>query len=156
MRWLFIEEDRVASKSPVKHSAIFCLFPSKKFLPIIQNSAVGNFSPKTEGTKTKAARCLFFMMSFPSCKFLIPCNLLLLLTFCQICLLVKETAEIETGKAEKSSREQANIRQKLGLVWRNRKKISQIITDYFFLPFFLLIILCGYSTCNNDRRTSLF
>jgi hypothetical protein len=26
----------------------------------IQNSAVGNFSPKTEGTKTKAARCIFF------------------------------------------------------------------------------------------------
>ncbi len=31
--------------------------------------------------------------------------------------------------------------QKLGLVWRNRKKISQIIKDYFCLPFFLLIIL---------------
>jgi hypothetical protein len=27
------------------------------------------------------------------------------------------------------------------LVWRNRKKISQIIKDYFHLPFFLLIIL---------------
>jgi hypothetical protein len=34
------------------------------------------------------------------------------------------------------------MRQKLGLVWRNRKKISQIIKDYFYLPFFLLIILC--------------
>jgi hypothetical protein len=44
--------------------------------------------------------------------------------------------------AEKSSRDQANRRQKLGLVWRNRKKISQIIKDYFCLPFFLLIILC--------------
>jgi hypothetical protein len=28
-----------------------------------------------------------------------------------------------------------------GLVWRNIKKISQIINDYFNLPFFLLIIL---------------
>jgi hypothetical protein len=54
---------------------------------------------------------------------------------------VKETAEIETGMAEKSSWDQANIRQKLGLVWRNRKKISQIIKDYFYLPFFLFIIL---------------
>jgi hypothetical protein len=36
----------------------------------------------------------------------------------------------------------ANRRQKLGLVWRNRKKISQIINDYLCLPFFLLIILC--------------
>jgi hypothetical protein len=44
--------------------------------------------------------------------------------------------------AEKSSRDQAKRRQKLGLVWRNRKKISQIIKDYFYLPFFLLIILC--------------
>jgi hypothetical protein len=58
-----------------------------------------------------------------------------------VCLL--ETAEIETGMAEKSSWNQANIRQKLGLVWRNRKKISQITKDYFYLPFFLLIILWG-------------
>ncbi len=43
--------------------------------------------------------------------------------------------------AEKSSWNQANIRQKLGLVWRNRKKIRQIIKEYFYLPFFLLIIL---------------
>jgi hypothetical protein len=68
--------------------------------------------------------------------------LVLLFAFGQVCLSVKETAEIETGMAEKSSWDQANIRQKLGLVWRNRKKISQIIKDYFFLPFFLLIILC--------------
>jgi hypothetical protein len=27
------------------------------------------------------------------------------------------------------------------LVWRNGKKISHIIKDYFYLPFFLLIIL---------------
>jgi hypothetical protein len=31
-------------------------------------------------------------------------------------------AEIEIGMAEKSSWDQASIRQKLGLVWRNRKK----------------------------------
>jgi hypothetical protein len=64
------------------------------------------------------------------------------LHFCQICLLVKETAEIETGMAVKSSWDQANIWQKLGLVWRNGKKISQIIKDDFYLPFFLLITLC--------------
>jgi hypothetical protein len=43
--------------------------------------------------------------------------------------------------AGKSSWDQANRPQKLGLVWRIRKKISQIIKDYFYLPFFLLIIL---------------
>jgi hypothetical protein len=53
----------------------------------------------------------------------------------------QESSEIETGMAEKSRWDQANRRQKLGLVWRNRKKISQIIKDYFYLPFFLLIIL---------------
>jgi hypothetical protein len=45
--------------------------------------------------------------------------------------------------AEMSSWDEANRRQKLGLVWRNEKKISQIIKDYFYLPFFLLIILCS-------------
>jgi hypothetical protein len=44
------------------------------------------------------------------------------------------------------ARDQANRQQKLGLVWRNRKKISQIIEDYFYLPFFLLIILWGQVT----------
>jgi hypothetical protein len=32
--------------------------------------------------------------------------------------------------AEKSRWDHANIPQKLGLVWRNRKKISQIIKDF--------------------------
>jgi hypothetical protein len=35
--------------------------------------------------------------------------------FSQVCLLVKETAEIETGMAEKSSWDQANIRHVLPL-----------------------------------------
>jgi hypothetical protein len=41
--------------------------------------------------------------------------------------LLKETAEIEAGIAENSTWDQANIRHNLGLVWRNRKKIGQII-----------------------------
>jgi hypothetical protein len=45
--------------------------------------------------------------------------------------------------AEKFQLGPANRRQKLGLVWRNRKKISQIINDYLCLPFFLFIILWG-------------
>jgi hypothetical protein len=60
--------------------------------------------------------------------------------------------------AEKSSWDQANRRQKLGLVWRNRKKISQIIKDYFYLLFFLLIILWFtyimeiQELCQRDQR----
>jgi hypothetical protein len=38
--------------------------------------------------------------------------------------------------------DQANRWPKLGLVWRNRKKISLIVNDYLYLPFFLFIILC--------------
>ncbi len=40
-----------------------------------------------------------------------------------------------------SSWDQANKGEQCGLAWRNRKKISQIISDYLYLPFFLLIIL---------------
>jgi hypothetical protein len=54
--------------------------------------------------------------------------------------------------AGKSSWDQANRRQKLGLVWRIRKKISQIIKDYFYLPFFLLIIL--WCITNKARQTA--
>ncbi len=57
---------------------------------------------------------------------------------------------IETGMAEKADRDKENRRQKLGLVWRNRKKISQIIKDYFYLPFFLLIILWSLKITGYD------
>jgi hypothetical protein len=40
--------------------------------------------------------------------------------------LLKETGDIETGMAEKSSWNQANRQQKVGLVWRNRKKVAKI------------------------------
>jgi hypothetical protein len=83
----------------------------------------------------------FFLMSFLFLYILNSLHFLLLFTFWQVCLPVKEIAEIVTGMEEKSSWDQANIRQKLGLVWINRKKTSQIIKDYFYLPFFLLIIL---------------
>jgi hypothetical protein len=43
------------------------------------------------------------------------------------------------------------------LVWRNRKKISYIIQDYFYLPFFLLFILCCTLTQMGveDRKSGL-
>jgi hypothetical protein len=70
-----------------------------------------------------------FLLSFPLLYILKSLHLLLLFTVCQVCLPVTEAAEIETGMAEKSSWDQANIRQKLGLACRNKKKISQIIKD---------------------------
>jgi hypothetical protein len=110
--------------------AIFFQFPSEKFLLILFKILL------SDEQRQKQLDVSFFWCLFP-CTFWILCNLLLLFTVCQVWLLVKETAEIETGMAEKSGWE----RQKLDLVWRNRKKICQIIKDYFYLPFFLLIIL---------------
>ncbi len=52
--------------------------------------------------------------------------------------LKQETAENETGMAEKS---RWGPGKQTAKTWRNRKKISQIIKDYFYLPFFFLIIL---------------
>jgi hypothetical protein len=93
-----IEEGRAASKSPHLTFGYF-LSISQLSTDIIQNSAVGNFSSKREETKTKAARCFFSDVFSLPVHFGIRCNLLLLFTFCQVCLLVKETAEIETGMA---------------------------------------------------------
>jgi hypothetical protein len=49
-----IEEGRAASKSPHKRKFGYCLSMSQQAVSadIIPNSAVGIFSPKTEGTKT--------------------------------------------------------------------------------------------------------
>jgi hypothetical protein len=57
-------------------------------------------------------------------------------------LIASDTAETDSEVAEMSSWDQANRGEKLDLVWRKRKKISQITNDYLYLPFFLLIILC--------------
>jgi hypothetical protein len=57
--------------------------------------------------------------------------------------------------AEKSSRDSANRWQKLVSVWRNRKKISQIIKEYFYLPFCLLIILFSYPVTHLSRKIKM-
>ncbi len=132
------------------------MFPSKKFLPISFKIQLLETSPqKQKEPRQKQLDVSFFLCLFPSCTFWILCNLLLLFTFCQVCLLVKETAEIKTGMSEKSSWDQANIRLKLGMVWRKRKKISEIIKDYFYLPF-LLIILWSHSKGAKGQRNRSF
>jgi hypothetical protein len=55
-RTIIIEEGRAANKSPHYTFGYFLSTSQQEvFADIIQNSAVGNFSPKTEGTKTKTA-----------------------------------------------------------------------------------------------------
>jgi hypothetical protein len=66
------------------------------------------------------------------------------LYFCQVHLLVVSLVSIMTHPPwphTECTHWAGKQTQKLGLVWRNRKKISQIINDYLCLPFFLLIIL---------------
>ncbi len=56
-----IEAGRAANKSPHETFGYFLSISQQKVSADINpNSAVGNFFPKTEGTKTKAARCFFF------------------------------------------------------------------------------------------------
>jgi hypothetical protein len=52
-----MEEGKTASKSPhLKFGYFLSISHQGVSADIIQNSAVGNFSPKPEGTKTIAAR----------------------------------------------------------------------------------------------------
>jgi hypothetical protein len=56
-----IEEGSEASKSLHKTLGYFLSTSHQEVsADNIQNSAVGNFSLRTEGTKTKSARCIFF------------------------------------------------------------------------------------------------
>jgi hypothetical protein len=84
----------------------------------IPNSAVGIFSPKTGGTKTKAARVLMRTLKSN--------NIVKLITFLRTPQRLNPYRKVQLGW------DQANRGQKLGMVWRNRKKMSQIITDYTF------------------------
>ena len=111
----------------IKHLTVFFLLPSKKFLQISFKIQLLETSPQTE-----AARCLLFseVFSLP-----VHLELFAIFSYCLhfakfVCL---ETAETETGMAEKSSWDQANRQQNHGVVWRNRKKIRQIIKDYLLL-----------------------
>jgi hypothetical protein len=53
-------------KGNIKHLATFWTSQQEvAVIDIIQNSAVGNFSSKPEGTKTKAAVDVSFLLSFP-------------------------------------------------------------------------------------------
>jgi hypothetical protein len=61
-----IEEGRAATKCPHLRFGYFLSISQQEVsADVIQISAVGNFSPKKEGTKTKVARCLLVLMSFP-------------------------------------------------------------------------------------------
>jgi hypothetical protein len=89
-------------------------FPStsqQKFPPISFKLQQLETSPKKQ--KEQRQKQLFFLVSFP---FLYILNYLqsslTVYVFAKFCLSVKETAEIETGMAEKSVRDQANV-------WKN-------------------------------------
>jgi hypothetical protein len=90
---------------------------------IIQNSAVGNFSPKTEGKKTKATRSLF------SDVFSLPVHFEFFAIF-SYCLHIAKYVCLQRLKQE-WQKSPAGTRQtfcQINLVWRNRKKNSQKTT----------------------------
>ena len=95
---------------------------------IIQNSAVGYFPQKQKDQRhLQFVLSLFFKTVIPQSFFFI------LESFPNLIVRDEFVATmIETGMAGKSSWDQADRREKLGLVWRNRKKISQIIKDYLY------------------------
>jgi hypothetical protein len=70
--------------------------------------------------------------------------------------LKQETAEIETGIAEKSCWDQANRRQKLGLVWKNRKKISKFIKRLLLLTVRPLNYFMGESIWSDSGHEGRF
>ncbi len=115
--------------------AIFFLFPRKKFLPISFKIQLLETSPQKQKKQRQTKLDVSFsdVFSLPvQCTLLILCDLLL---FCQVCILVKETAEIETGMAEKSTWDQANIGQK------KTRFVFLEIEDYLFAKLSTLLLL---------------
>ncbi len=66
--------------------------------------------------------------------------------------LLKTLQRLKQEWQKSSARDQANRRPKLALVRRNRKKISQIINAYLYLPFFLLIILWERASLGRSKK----
>ncbi len=112
----------------IKNLAIFFIFPSKEFLPISFKIQLLETSPQKQKKQRQKQ---------------LGTNILVTTQIWKPKTLLKETAVIETWSGRKvqlgPGKQTANT---WFLVWRNRNKISQIHKDYFYLPFFLLIILC--------------
>ncbi len=104
------------------HLAIFFLLPSKKFLPISFKIQLLKTSPQT-----KAARCLFCsgVFSLP-----VHFELFAIFSYCLhfakfVCL--ESTLQRRKQEWQKSpAGTRQKIRQKLGLIWRNRRKLAKL------------------------------
>jgi hypothetical protein len=124
----------------IKHLALSFLFSSKKFLPISFKIQLLETSPKTEGTRTKAARCLFFLMSFP----FLHVEFFAIFSYCLhfakfVCLKRLQRLKQEWQKSQAGTWQTYGKNQ----VWFEEieRKLVKLIKDYFDLLFFLLIIL---------------
>jgi hypothetical protein len=92
-------------------------FPARRFSDIISNSAIEIFSPNQKEQRQKVVTTQIWKLIFAHLATLKSRN-------SKVDNLLKDTTETESEVAEKSSWDQANRGQKLGLVRRNRKKIS--------------------------------
>ncbi len=83
---------------------------------------------------------LFYVFSLP-----IHFELFEIFSFClhfaKFVCLVKRLQRLKQACQKSPAGTRQTYGKKLGLVKRNRKKISQIFKDYFYSPFFLLTIL---------------
>ncbi len=132
-----------------KNLAFFFLFPSKQFLPISSQFSCEKLLPKTKRTMLRRQwLCEYWYISGTTIQFIF-CQVRLINVVSLVSIMTHPPHTVCTHWAGIFGRKvqlgPANRRQKLGLVWRNRKKISQIINDCLCLPFFLLIILWIYS-----------
>ncbi len=129
-----IEEGRAAKKNLIKYLAIFFLCPSKQFLPISFQIQLAEYFPQKQKEK-RHKQLSWLPHKIRSLKILVhPVTLIVrLITFRHRRDWIRNSRNVQLGPGQQ--------RRKLGLVWRNRKKISQIINDFFCLPFFLFIIL---------------
>ncbi len=119
--------------------AIFFQSPSKEFLPISFKIQLWETSPhKQKEQRQKDLKRIWRMYQRGETAHLATLNLKIY----KLIIFLKRLQRLEQEWQKSPAGPQANRRQKPGLVWRNRKKISQIIKDYFYLPFFLLFILC--------------
>jgi hypothetical protein len=103
----------------------------------IRNSAVGIFPPKNGRNKRQRQ---------------LGAHKLVTMQFRSLCFAHLATLKSSNSKRQRRIRSSRKVqlgpdkqRAKTWIVWRNRKKISQII-NYLYLPFFLLIILWARDT----------
>ncbi len=124
----------------IKNLAIFFLFPSKQFLPISLKNQLLQYLNHENWNK----HIYSTWIGFEECVREETTHLATLkpkkyISYKLIAFL-KTLQRLKQEWQKVKPWDQTNRWQKLGLVWRNRKKIRQFINAYLYLPFFFLCV----------------